>query len=267
VKGRSPKSEGRKKAEARAPKAEGQDDAGARLSPAAAARTPYPSHFGLRTSAFFRPSDLGLRTLAAALWLLLPSLPLLAAAPPSPDDIPPLRPPHAEIPASFWEQHTLLVVMLGILLLAVVCAAAWFLTRPKPPVIVPPDVQARLALEPMRQQPEDGALLSRVSQILRHYVAAAFDLPPGELTTAEFCRAIDGHAQIGPDLSAALSEFLRLCDRDKFSPPAPVPPLSAVAQALKLIDQAQTRRFALAQSVAPRTQSSAAAQPKTGAEK
>jgi len=157
--------------------------------------------------------------------------------------------------------------MLGILLLAVVCAAAWFLTRPKPPVIVPPDVQARLALEPMRQQPEDGALLSRVSQILRHYVAAAFDLPPGELTTAEFCRAIDGHAQIGPDLSAALSEFLRLCDRDKFSPPAPVPPLSAVAQALKLIDQAQTRRFALAQSVAPRTQSSAAAQPKTGAEK
>ena len=49
-------------------------------------------------------------------------------------------------------------------------------------------------------RPEDGALLSQVSQILRHYVVAAFDLPPGELTTAEFCRAIAGHARIGPEL-------------------------------------------------------------------
>ena len=48
-------------------------------------------------------------------------------------------------------------------------------------------------------------------------------------------------------VAAALSDFLRLCDQDKFSPPAPVPPLSAVAQALKLIDHAQNRRLALVQ--------------------
>ena len=118
-------------------------------------------------------------------------------------------------------------------------------------MVVPPEVQARQALEPLRQQPEDGALLSRVSQILRHYVAAAFDLPPGELTTAEFCRAIAGHGRIGPELSAALSDFLRQCDQRKFAPPAPVPPFSAVAQALKLIDQAQIRRRALAQPRSP----------------
>jgi len=185
--------------------------------------------------------------------LLTLALPLPAASPTSTNDIPPLRPPHAEIPPSFWEQYGLWVVIVAVLLLALVCAAAWFLTRPKPPAIVPPEVQARQALEPLRQQPEDGALLSRVSQILRRYVIAAFELPPGELTTTEFCGAIAGHGQIGPELSAALSEFLRLCDQRKFSPPAPVPPFSAVAQALKLIDQAQTRLAALTGPAAPPT--------------
>jgi len=184
-----------------------------------------------------------------------------------PDDIPPLRPPHAEIPPTFWEQYGLLVIVFGVLVLGLVCAAAWFLTRPKPPMIVPPEVQARQALETLRRQPEDGALLSRVSQILRRYVAAAFDLPPGELTTAEFCRAIAGHGQIGPELSAALSEFLRQCDQRKFAPSAPAAPFGAVAQALKLVDQAQARRSALVQPAAQPTQSSVAIPPKTGVEK
>jgi hypothetical protein len=185
----------------------------------------------------------------------------------APDDIPPLRPPHGEIPPTFWEQHGVWLVIPGVLLLALAGAAVWFLTRPKAPVIVPPEVQARQALEPLRRAPEDGALLSRVSQILRHYVAAAFSLPPGELTTAEFCRVIASHAQIGPDLTAALSDFLRLCDQDKFSPPAPVPPLNAVAQALKLIDQAQTRRLILAQPAAQPTQSAVATPPIIGTQK
>ena len=205
--------------------------------------------------------------MTATLWLLTPALSLSAASPTAPDDIPALRPPHAEIPPTFWEQYGLWVIVLGVLLLALVCAAAWFLTRPKPPVIVPPEVQARRVLEPLRRQPDDGALLSRVSQVLRHYVAAAFELPPGELTTAEFCRAIAGYAPIGPELSAALSGFLRLCDQDKFSPPAPVPPFGAVAQALKLIDQAQARRLVLAQSAAQATRSSVVSPPQTGIEK
>jgi hypothetical protein len=213
-------------------------------------------------------SSFGFRVSFAALSLLAAE-PLFAAATNSlaPDAIPPLRPPHAEIPPTFWEQHGLWVILFGVLLLALVCAAVWFLTRPKPPVIVPPEVQARQALEPLRQQPEDGALLSRVSQIVRHYVAAAFDLPPGELTTAEFCRTIAGHGLIGPELSAALSEFLHQCDQRKFSPSAPAPPLGAAAQALKLIDQAQARRLALAQSAAQPTQSPVASPSKTGMEK
>ena len=253
MKDRNPKAEGRRKAEIRGAKSEGQSACWAWLAPAARAAGRMGravSSFGFRVSAFFRPSSVGLRTLTAALWLLVPVLTLPASDPTAPDDIPPLRPPHAEIPPTFWEQHSVLVILLAALLLALVCVAVWFLTRPKPPMIVPPDVQARQALEPLRRQPEDGLLLSRVSQVLRHYVAAAFNLPPGELTTAEFCRAIAGHAQIGPDLSAALSDFLRLCDQDKFSPPAPVPPLNAVAQALKLIDQSQARLAVLAQAAA-----------------
>ena len=163
---------------------------------------------------------------------------------------------------TFWEHYGLWVVIAGVLLLALVCGVAWLLTRPKPPVVVPPEVQASQALELLRQQPEDGALLSRVSQILRHYVTDAFDLPPGELTTAEFCAMIANHSPIGPELSAALTAFLRECDQRKFSQSAPAAPFSATAQALKLIDQAQTRRLALAQSAAQPTQSSVATQPK-----
>ena len=270
MKGRSSKAEGRKKAEGRTPKAEGRSACGKWpfQTTATQGRTGRTRClFGFRISAFLRVSGFGLRVLSAAFSLLV-AHPSLAAATnsPGPDDIPPLRPPHAEIPATFWDRSSGWVILAGVLVVALVGAGIWILTRPKPPVVVPPEVLARKALEPLRQQPEDGALLSRVSQILRHYVAAAFDLPPGELTTAEFCGAVASHPLIGPELSAALSAFLRLCDQDKFSPPAPVPPLSAVAQALKLIDQAQARRLALAQSAGQPAQSPVAIPPKIGAE-
>jgi hypothetical protein len=161
-------------------------------------------------------------------------------------EIPALRPPHAELAPTFWELHGVAVVICVVLFLALVGVAIWFLTRPKPPVVVPAEALARKALEPLGQRPEDGALLSQVSQILRHYMSAAFNLPPIELTTTEFCRAIAGHERVGPELSTALSEFLQKCDQRKFAPPAPAPPLSVVDQALKLIEQAQTRRSARA---------------------
>jgi hypothetical protein len=271
VKVRNPKSEIRRKAEIRNPKIEDRSALGTWPFPKVATWECTNRRkwlFGFRISDFLLVSDFGFRFLFAALSLLA-ARPLFAAATNAPanDEIPPLRPPHAEIPATFWDQYSTWVILAGVLVMALVGAAIWFFTRPKPPVVVPPEVLARKALEPLRQRPEDGALLSRVSQVLRHYVAAAFDLPPGELTTAEFCGAIAGHSLIGPELSAALSAFLRLCDQDKFSPPAPVPPLSAVAQALNLIYQAQARRLALAQPAGQPGQSPVAIPPKIGAEK
>jgi len=263
VKVRNPKAEVRKKAETRSPNAKFTRRLFVLAAAAGDNRAPqslWPWAFGSRISAFFR-------VLFAALSLLATQhIFATVTNTPAPDEIPALRPPHAEIAPSFWDQYGLWIILCGVLLLALVCAAVWFLTRSKPPVVVPPELQARQALEPLRQQPEDGALLSRVSQILRHYLTAAFSLPPGELTTAECCRAIAGHGQIGPELSAALSDFLRQCDQRKFSPPPPAPPLSAVARALKLIEQAQARRAALAQTAAQPTQSSVANPPKTGIE-
>jgi hypothetical protein len=180
------------------------------------------------------------------LWFLAAQSSFAAATnAPGPDEIPPLRPPHAELPPTFWEQHGLWVIVAGSLFLALICLAAWFLLRSRPQLAVPPEVQARQALEPLRRQPEDGALLSQVSQVLHRYITAAFNLPPEELTTAEFCRAVASHAPIGPELSGALGDLLRQCDQRKFSPPAPAPPLSAVARALKLIEQAEARRAQL----------------------
>jgi hypothetical protein len=232
MKGRNPNSEIRRKSELRNPK-----------SPSARLRL---SGFGLRVSSFLRISAFGFRIWLLTLCVVAPRA-LFAATTNAarPDEIPPLRPPHAEIPPTFWEQYSLWVILLGVLLLAALGVAVWLLLRPKPPEVVPPEVQARQALEPLRPQPEDGALLSRISQVLRHYVATAFDLPPGELTTTEFCRAMADHSSMGAELSAALGEFLRQCDQRKFSPPPPAPPLSAAAQALKLVELAEARRAEL----------------------
>ncbi len=158
------------------------------------------------------------------------------------NDIPPLRPPHAEIPPTFWEQHTVSIGMVGFAVLALIGIAIWFATRPKPPVIVPPEVQARNELELLRDLPESGAVLSQVSQAVRRYFGAAFALPPGELTTAEFCRAIAGNDQIGSDLSATTGDFLRRCDERKFSADSPPQAPGAAEYALKLVEEAEGRR-------------------------
>ena len=60
-----------------------------------------------------------------------------------------------------------------------------------------PEVQVRKELSGLRGQPETGVLLSRVSSSVRHYAAAVFSLSAGELTAAEFCRAVAGNEAVG----------------------------------------------------------------------
>ena len=198
----------------------------------------------------FQPATCNLQPVTIILWL---AFCLLAFSVPGADTnsgldvIPPLRPPQPEIAPSFWEAHGWLVVLGGGAVLALAAVIAWWLNRPKPPVAVAPAAQARRSLEPLRRQPEDGLLLSRVSQILRHYIAATFALPAGELTTTEFCYAITTHAGIGPQLAGALATFLRDCDERKFAASPPTPPLEAVAQALRFVAEAEARRASLAQ--------------------
>jgi hypothetical protein len=157
------------------------------------------------------------------------------------DDIPAMAPPRGEIPPGFWEQYGLLVTIAGGVLFLGAIFIVWRLTRPKPPVVVPIEVQTRETLLSLRDRPESGALLSQISQTLRHYVAGAFSLPAGELTTSELCQALTANEKAGPGLSSALSQFLRRCDEQKFSP-AIKPPLGAATQALNLVDLTEARR-------------------------
>jgi hypothetical protein len=130
-----------------------------------------------------------------------------------------------------------------------------YMTRPKPALVVPPQVEARSALDSLRGLPEDGRVLSRVSQVLKRYITAAFGLPGEELTTTEFAQAIAAEERVGPELSRIATEFLRECDQRKFAPgrsaPAPVPEgpaAGAVAKALGIIDVAESRRTAYEQA-------------------
>src|SRR6266567_6489006 len=207
-----------------------------------------------------RPLTSDLRSLFSALWAL--GLPMLAARrmmavdtnPAVLDAIARLRPPRGEIPPTFWEQYGLWVMVAACLLLCLVGAAVWFFNRPGQPIPLAVEAQARQALRGLPQQPEDGAVLSGVSQILKRYVAAAFGLPAGELTTSEFCRALAGHEPVGPELSAAFADFLRHCDERKFAPAGPLPALNAVAQAFGLVELAEARRAQLRQAATAQAQ-------------
>lgn len=156
------------------------------------------------------------------------------------DTLPALLPPRGELKPGFWELYGGWVICGSVFVLAFILLLTWALARRRPPLIPPPEYEARRALEPLAQQPESGALLSRVSQITRHYFSAAFRLPPGELTTSEFCRALP--ATVDPGFSTEVTDFLRECDRRKFAPAAPSTPLGAVATASRLIEKAEALR-------------------------
>lgn len=173
------------------------------------------------------------------------------------DKIPPLHPPRAEIPPGFWEQHGAWVVAGIVVLLALAGFAVWYWRRPRPEMATPPELEARQTLESLRGKPEDGAVLSRVSQAVRHYFNRAFALPPEETTTTEFCRLVAGREEVGTALAEDLGNFLRRCDEHKFAPPAPRPPLDAAGEGMQLVERAEAHRAALREEAARREQKSA----------
>ena len=190
---------------------------------------------------------------AALFWFFFCTLMLLAmdycfaaSDPNSPEELPKLRPPKTEIPPTFWEQHGSWVVAGIVTVLVILAVLVWFLTRPRSVAPIPPETKAREALAKLNQRPETGALLSGVSQIVRHYFTEAFSLPAQEFTTSELSERIQGHEQIGPELAQATVRFLRQCDERKFAPVTPsTPARSSVVEANQLLDQAEARRAEL----------------------
>lgn len=163
---------------------------------------------------------------------LFAPLALIAAATNAP---PALVPAYGEIAPTFWEQHEILVSIGGITLLVLTTLAVWKIMQPKPAVILPPEVVAREALNKLLQQPEDGKLLSEVSQVLRGYGGAVFQIPGAELTTAEFCIALMQIEKNDPSLRESISNFLRECDVRKFSTADGTAPSNTVSRALEIV--------------------------------
>lgn len=161
---------------------------------------------------------------------------------PDTNGLPPLIPAYGELPPTFWEQHQSPIIVIGFAFLAVVFLFVKTLLRPEAKVILPPKVVARRALAGLQLQPEDGKVLSEVSQILRRYVIAAFELPAVEQTTAEFCAAIGNNEKIGLELAPTVSSFLRECDERKFSLAPAAAPLNATVRALELVKLAEKHR-------------------------
>jgi hypothetical protein len=205
-----------------------------------------------RTSNIQRPMfshgrcSVGCWVLDAGCWMFL----LLVLFPATPrtfgqsgtNALPKLLPPYGPMPPTFWEQHGTNIIIAGIALALLAGSALWRICRPKLPVVVPPEVQAREALAKLQHRPEDGRLLSEVSQVLRRYVGAVFGFPGSEMTTTEFSAAISAHVGIGPQIADGLASFLRACDTDKFIAKNEAPPLNAVRRASQFVEQIERRR-------------------------
>ena len=165
----------------------------------------------------------------------------------APDDSLILRPAYPEIAPSFYERHAATVWVAGTLLFSAAGILIWRLTRPKPQPVIPPGAEARRDLNELIERIETGALLSRVSHIIRRYFSRAFDLGTGEMTTAEITSAAESCARLGPALAGILRDFLLRCDRLKFAPHGPEPPLGAVREALRIVDDGEARLAAFAE--------------------
>jgi len=162
----------------------------------------------------------------------------------STDDVAPLRPALSEMPPTVWEQHGVLIVALAVVVVLFAGVLIWWLLQPKPSVPVPIEIQTRRELEQLQASAQDARTLSRVSQVLKRYVAAAFGLSAGELTTTEFTHAVVGSEKVGNELAASVSDFLRQCDEQKFSLTGGVP-VAACSRALELFQAGEARRAEL----------------------
>lgn len=169
----------------------------------------------------------------------------------NPNSLPPLAPAYGEMAPTFWERHGTVVLISGFAFIALAGAISWLLLRPRPPVVVPPEVLARESLTRLLRQPETGIVLSEISQTLRLYTLAAFGLAGGQPTTGEFCAALASSEKVGADLARTVSTFMRECDERKFSPANPGTPLHAADRALEIILEIERQRakFAVQNSI------------------
>jgi hypothetical protein len=156
--------------------------------------------------------------------------------------LPPLSPAYGEIRPTLWEQHGTAILILGFVAVISAGVLSWLIFRPPPPIPVPPEVLARETLTKLSSQPEDGKVLSEISQTLRRYIIARYQFSSGEWTTLELSAALAGNQRVTDDLAQTISSFFRECDERKFSSVNEGAPLNAASRALEIVSQAEKQR-------------------------
>jgi len=114
----------------------------------------------------------------------------------------------------------LVQVMAGLLFLALLCGVLWWWRRPKPAVILSPDVRALRDLEQLRSaQPE--AIHAGVSAIVRRFVEERFGVQAPRQTSEEILQSARASEVFPRDRLEPLAGLLAECDRVKFTGTAP----------------------------------------------
>lgn len=144
---------------------------------------------------------------------------LAAISQATPEAIRDIAPPVDVFPYPVWV--VVLAALLAIALLGglITGVRLWMRSRPGPPPISP-RTKALRDLERLRMQlpqTEPYAFSIAVSDVLRDYIAAAYDLHARQQTSPEFLAAISGTPRFSDDDRQLLARFLERCDLIKFA--------------------------------------------------
>ena len=121
----------------------------------------------------------------------------------STNELPELVPPYAALPPTFWEQYGMTLILSGLICVAVAGVVIWIISRPKPVPVLPPEVQARRALEALDEDKRVVFTLKVFHQCSYEEIAEITGFSMAKLKTdlhrarAEMRRRIKPYAGVG----------------------------------------------------------------------
>jgi hypothetical protein len=164
-----------------------------------------------------------------------------------------LKPPKGELPPGFWEQAGWMVAVGLIVIVGGVITWAFLRSGRKPPIIPPPAVTARRALEILRNQADNQARVTEVSKIFRKYIVSVLVLPAGEYTTLDIIKVMQSLTLMPLDLKQDIAGFLQQCDEQKFSPMPVHKESDVIGRASELVDKTENAIMASRRQAMPET--------------
>lgn len=131
-------------------------------------------------------------------------------------DIKDVLTPEPDKPWALWTGIAVAILILSVLLYYVIKK----LRNPTPTIPTTPKQVAQRELLKLSQSietVEDENFAVQLSQILRDYIEAQYNLPSSKSTTQEFFQILAKKNPFSSDQSEQLNQFLALCDQVKFA--------------------------------------------------